>query len=313
MGNNVIGDATGSSGFGASGDQTGTSGEPLSPAAIAKVSPAVGTPAGGTTVTITGLNLFGATAVYFGTTPAEYFEVYVNNGVNAGAEVIAVPPPGTGTVDIVVDTAAGDSVISQLDQFTYVAAPTISGVSPASGPVAGGTTVTITGTGFTGATAVDFGTNRATNFAINPAGTQITATSPAATGTVNITVATAGGTSALVIADHFTYIAAAPVVVTPSNWTPAGLTLALDGGGNLHVYQSGTTTDAVAPSPLAYVTDIAVTSPGSNSADLTIDSTNGDPIPTGGLNYSGPGGLVIIGSSVVALSGTNTYMGEHNG
>ena len=239
LGNNVIGDATGSSGFGAAGDQTGTSGVPLSPVAIAKVSPAAGTPAGGTTVTITGLNLFGATAVYFGTTPAEYFEVYVNNGVNAGAEVIAVPPPGTGTVDIVVDTAAGDSVISQLDQFTYVAAPTISGVSPASGPVAGGTTVTITGTGFTGATAVYFGTNRATNFAINPAGTQITATSPAAAGTVNITVATAGGTSALVIADHFTYIAAAPVVVTPSNWTPAGLTLALDGGGNLHVYQIG--------------------------------------------------------------------------
>ena len=54
----------------------------------------------------------------------------------------------------------GTSATSSADQFTYVAAPTVTGISPTAGPTAGGTAVTITGTGFTGATAVDFGTTR---------------------------------------------------------------------------------------------------------------------------------------------------------
>ena len=44
--------------------------------------------------------------------------------------------------------------------------PTVSGMSPTTGPLAGGTLVTITGTGFTGVTAVDFGTTPATSFTI---------------------------------------------------------------------------------------------------------------------------------------------------
>ena len=45
-------------------------------------------------------------------------------------------------------------------------APTVTGLSPTSGPLAGGTPVTITGTGFTGATAVDFGTTAATSYTV---------------------------------------------------------------------------------------------------------------------------------------------------
>ena len=52
--------------------------------------------------------------------------------------------------------------------------------------------MTITGTGFTGATAVDFGTTAATNLTV-VSDTQITATSPAGTGTVDVTVTTPGG------------------------------------------------------------------------------------------------------------------------
>ena len=69
-------------------------------------------------------------------------------------------------------------------------------VSPASGPAAGGTSVTITGTNLTGATAVNFGATPAATFTVNTA-TQITATSPAGSGTVNITVTTPAGTSPL--------------------------------------------------------------------------------------------------------------------
>ena len=89
-------------------------------------------------------------------------------------------------------------------------APTVTGLSPTSGPLAGGTPVTITGTGFTGATAVDFGTTAATSYTV-VSSTDITATSPAGTGTVDVTVTTPVGTSPTSAADQFTYTAAPAV------------------------------------------------------------------------------------------------------
>ena len=64
-------------------------------------------------------------------------------------------------------------------------------MSPTAGPLGGGTLVTITGTGFTGATAVDFGTTPATDLTV-VSDTTITADSPAGTGTVDVTVTTPG-------------------------------------------------------------------------------------------------------------------------
>ena len=61
-----------------------------------------------------------------------------------------------------VTTNGGTSATSSADQFTYVAPPTVTAVSPISGPITGGSLVTITGTNFTGATAVDFGSTEAT-------------------------------------------------------------------------------------------------------------------------------------------------------
>ena len=77
-------------------------------------------------------------------------------------------------------TPGGTSATSPADQFTYVAAaaPTVTSLSPTSGSTAGGTLVTITGTGFTGATAVDFGATAATNLTVVN-DTSITADSPA--------------------------------------------------------------------------------------------------------------------------------------
>ena len=87
-----------------------------------------------------------------------------------------------------------------------VAAPVVTGVSPASGLMAGGETVTVTGGGFTNATAVSFGTVTTTNLTV-ASDTQLTVPSPAATtsGTVDVTVTTPAGTSAISAADQFTY------------------------------------------------------------------------------------------------------------
>ena len=83
--------------------------------------------------------------------------------------------------------------------------PAVTKISPTSGVKGGGTTVTITGTGFTGATAVDFGGTAAKSFTVASA-TRITAVSPAhAIGSVDVTVGGPGGTSAAVAADKYAY------------------------------------------------------------------------------------------------------------
>ena len=99
----------------------------------------------------------------------------------------AVAPAGAGTVQIVVTTPGGTS---NGINFTYtVATPVITSVVPSSGRVTGGNTVTLTGSGFTGATAVKFATFTATFAVVSP--TQLTAVAPPGSlGTVNITVTT---------------------------------------------------------------------------------------------------------------------------
>ncbi|MGY3693556.1 hypothetical protein ACVIGA_003636 [Bradyrhizobium sp. USDA 3240] len=168
---------------------------------IASISPTSGPAAGGTSVTIAGGSFSTATAVRFGAVNATSFVI------NSSERITAVAPAGTGTVDITVTNPSGTSFASPVDRYTYVAsAPTVTSISPTTGPTSGGTTVIITGTGLTAATVVTFGATPATGFTVNSS-TQITATSPAGTGTVDITVTTAVGTSATSAADRFTFAA----------------------------------------------------------------------------------------------------------
>ena len=109
--------------------------------------------------------------------------------------------------------------------------------------------------------------------------------------------------------DQNTVIDTATLTVTPDEWTSAGLTLTLANDDNLHVSTTGTTTDAVPPVTPASVTNIAIASPSGAATSLTIDSTAGDPVPTGNLNYSGDGGLIVTGSGSVTLSAPNSYTG----
>jgi hypothetical protein len=80
---------------------------------VGAVKPTSGSSDGGTTVTIEGENLTGATAVRFATKDASSFTVASPKSIEA------VSPAGTGTVDITVETPAGISALSSADQFTY--------------------------------------------------------------------------------------------------------------------------------------------------------------------------------------------------
>lgn len=126
----------------------------------------------------------------------------------------AFAPAGSGTVHVISHTNGGNSTPTTADLFTYGPGPGVGDVSPASGLPAGGTSVTISGGCFTGATAVKFGSTPATSFVVNSDGS-ITAVSPAgAIGAVDVTVTTPQGTSAAQAGAVFTYAAAATTGAT---------------------------------------------------------------------------------------------------
>ncbi len=165
-------------------------------ASVTKVEPDEGAMAGGTPVTITGVGFTEASEVKFGSTGAASFKV------ESETSIAAVSPPGKGTVDVTVTTPDGTSPTSAADQFSY--APTVTEVTPGSGEESGGTSVQITGTNFTGATAVKFGSTNAASFNVESE-TSIKAVSPSGKGTVDVTVTGAGVTSPTSSADRFRY------------------------------------------------------------------------------------------------------------
>ncbi|NUS53820.1 MAG: IPT/TIG domain-containing protein [Streptomycetaceae bacterium] len=164
-------------------------GAPASPPVLLAVVPPTGPTVGGTQVTLLGLGFSGATAVRFGLTPASSFVVVSDNLITA------VAPPGVGITMVSVTTSHGTS-----NGFPYIYAgapmppPVITSVVPNSGPIVGGTVVTITGSGFTGASAVSFGATPATSFTVL-SDASVTAVAPPGTGTVSVIVTSPAGTS----------------------------------------------------------------------------------------------------------------------
>ena len=127
--------------------------------------------------------------------------------------------------------------------------PKVTGLNPPSGPTAGGTVVTVTGTDFGGATAVLFGNIPASSYVVD-SGTQITATSPPArehdsnSAPVRLVVNTPGGTSDDPYGNVplFTYNAPTPVIsaVSPTNGsTGGGTVLTISGSGFTTARQVG--------------------------------------------------------------------------
>ena len=182
---------------------------------VINVSPASGSAAGGTSITITGTNFVaGPNVVTIDGVPA------TNVIVVSPTSITATTPAGTaGTAVSVLVTTAGGTNASNTS-FTYAAAaPTVTSISPTSGSTAGGTAITITGTNLTGATAVTIDGVAATNVNV-VSSTSITATTPAGTAGANksVLVTTPGGTNAA--NTLFTYVAAPTPAPTPPAPSP---------------------------------------------------------------------------------------------
>lgn len=175
-----------------SGTSNGVAYAYLAVPSLTGAAPGQGSTAGGTTVVLTGTGLSDVTAVSFGGVPATSFTV------DSDTQITAVSPAGTGIVVITVTAPGGTS---SGVSFVYVVVPDVTAVAPSSGPAAGFTAVTITGTDFTGPLTVRFGAT-ATSFTIDSP-TQITAIAPPGTGTVQVGVEGSGGSGTTVT---YTYV-----------------------------------------------------------------------------------------------------------
>jgi hypothetical protein len=238
----------------------------------------------GCVVTITGTNFNNpnVTDVEFNNVNAASFTI------DSATSITAVVNTGTttGLVEVTNATATDDTNGDTPEDFTVAASscPTITSFTPTTGPV--GTSVVITGTNFTGATAVRFNGVTATTFAVNSA-TQITATVPTTATTGPIRVTTASGTGSSLT--NFTIAAptitsftptfgpvGASVVITGTNLTGATAVTFNNVAATTFTVNSATQITATVPTT-ATTGKIKVTTPGgsvTSTADFTVSKVH---------------------------------------
>ncbi len=168
--------------------------------AVTGISPAGGPTTGGNTVTVTGYGFTGVTQVLFGSTPGTNVISDSDDQLN-----VTAPAHGAGPYNVHVVTSLGTSPAVSADLYTFESAPTVTAVSPRTGPRAGGTTVTVTGTGFTGATQVLFGNTAGTSLTVVSSTTITVKSPPHSLGLIHVHVVTPAGKSPAVTADEYTF------------------------------------------------------------------------------------------------------------
>jgi hypothetical protein len=223
---------------------------------VLSLSASGGAGAGGNVVDISGEGLADVTAVRFGGNVSVHFEPL------SPYAVAAVAPAGAGTVDVVVSGPGGSSATTEADRYTYSTplvsanSPVVELVTPNTGPVSGGTAVTIKGVRLGGAFAVRFGGVPATQV-VAKSESEVLAVAPAEAfpARVDVTVTTSRGSSAPTLADSFTYGSPPPPLATSVTLAPSqgavahGQALTLratvspsDGGGSVAFYADGSNT-----------------------------------------------------------------------
>lgn len=174
---------------------------------ITDVDPDTGSTSGGTAVTITGRNFTSPASVTFDGIAATSIAVTSSTTITA-----VTPAHAAGLVTVAVSTGSGTDSEPYAFTYTTTASPTVTSLSPTSGNA--GTSVTIKGTNFSGATKVTFGGVSAT-FSVT-ANNTIVATVPAGTplGTVDVRVTTPAGTSPNTAADDFNNTTSRTITIT---------------------------------------------------------------------------------------------------
>ncbi len=279
---------------------------------VTGVSPNTGSTAGGTTVTITGANFATGATVTFGGTGATNVVVVSSTSITA-----TVPAKSAGAVTVTV-TVNGQSG-SLTSGFTYVATPTVTGISPGTGSTAGGTGVTITGTNFVAGATVTFGGTAATNVVV-ASSTSITATTPTGSaGAATVTVTVSGQSGSLT--GGFTYVVTPTVTsISPNSGSTAGGTTVTITGAN---FATGATvtfggtgaTNVVVVSSTSITATTPAKSAGAVTVTVTVSGQSGSL--TSGFTYAAIPTVTLVspntgstaGGTAVTITGTNFVAG----
>lgn len=250
---------------------------------ISSVTPDNGSTAGGTDVVITGTNFYTGTVARFGGVNCTT-TVLPACTVNCVTLECKAPARTAGVVNIVINNPDGQ-ISTETVQYTYNSPPTITNVTPTSGPVAGGTVVTITGTQFvSGATVTIGGVACATTTFVSATSIQCTTPNMTSAGLKSIVI-TNPDTQSVTSTNSFQALAAPTLAsVTPnSDLITGGKTVVFTGtnfvsgvvarinGVNCSstVYLSNTSLQCVVPSAAAATNlTISVVNPDTQSANL---------------------------------------------
>lgn len=292
---------------------------------VSAISPASGPETGGTRVTITGsgLGATGTPSVTIGGAAATAVTRISSTSIQATAPVGVV-----GAAPVVVRvTAVSPSIVAAGSlTYTYAAvptAPTITAVTPNRGPVAGGETVTITGTNLSISTNVRFGDATATVQSAAPGGTSIVVVVPAGAEPGAVSVRAANAAGAATMPRGYTYAA----VPTISSVSPS--TIITDGGNLITVTgsgfgSSGTPTVTVggrAASCVVRVSDTEVTAvtpsgfSGPASVSVSPDTRGGSATANAAVTYAtatttptiatlSPSSGTSVGGTTVTITGS---------
>ena len=245
----------------------------------------------GTSVSINGTNLNGATSVTFNGTPAGF-------SVNGSTQINTSVPGGATTGKIKVTTPNGTATSATHFVVTSSAGPTITSFNPTFGPV--GTSVTITGTHFTGVTQVKFAGVLA-SFSFN-SDTQVTATVPAGATTGKITLMTPAGSASSPTAFSVVTPTAPHITGFNPNSGSVGTAVTITGSGFL-----GTTLvrfNGTAVSSFVVVNDGKITTTVPTGATTgKISVTNPQGTDTSGTNFT------VTGPHITSFSPTSGNYG----
>jgi acid phosphatase len=261
---------------------------------ISGISPNSGPTAGGTTVTISGTGFAEGATVKFASNFATNVTVVGSTTITATA-----PAHNSGSVNVVVANPGGQSATSA-NGYTYTSstpAPTVSTVSPTSGPTAGGTQITITGTNFAAGATVSVGGTAATGVVVSNS-TTITADTPAhAAGTVDVVVTNATGESGAKT-NAFTYNApGGETVLLADDFNDASLNTSKWSANNLF---SGFTDSTVA------VTETQTLNVGPLKQNLDGSHYNGIR-SLGAVNFTGAYAYVQLTQAPNALTAADAF------
>ncbi len=199
------------------------------PPFLQTVNPALGPAGGFQSVTLSGGGFTGTTAVIFGPSGAISFTV------NNDATITAVAPPGTffQQVDVTVIDNEGSTTLPLSYQYWLDPLPEITGVAPGSGPMTGGTEVTITGPSVVGVSDVTFDGVSGTSVEVVTANQLTVITPPGAAGLCDVTAnAPLAGSSTLVNGFNYIFAAGQFVSIEPGVGGALGIPL-LAGSGDL--------------------------------------------------------------------------------